>query len=279
MKKIYILLSLILILSTNSAAQAEPYIEIPKKVQLKVPFTSEIPNGSWVKPWNNACEEASIVMVEGYYYGYESTTKKIAMQSMKPLFKIQDKIFGSNVDTDTFRTAKLINNYTNFSATIKENPTLEDVRIELRNDRPVISMHYAKNLQNPNHHFRVGGSYYHVIVITGYDDETQEFIVNDSGDEKTGGGYRYPYEDYMKSLHDFNFKNHRADGPPRVLFTESKILFKTKNNPAVYLITHKQRHLITDPATFLLHGWKWKNIHVVDQKTLDKFFDGPMISS
>ena len=250
-----------------------------KKIDLKVPFTSEIPNGSWVKPWNNACEEASIIMTEGYYFGYETMSKAIAIKNMTPLFKIEDKIFGSNADTDAKRTAKLINDYTDFSATIKDKPTLEEIKDELTQGHPVIAMLYMKNIVNKYHRFRSGGSYYHVLVITGFDDHSKEFITNDNGNSVTGDGYRFKYDDIMKSLHDFNHKTRRADGPPRVLFTVSKVLFKEKNNPAVYLINHDIKYPIANGEVFKNHGWKWKNIHVVDKKMLDKFKTGEMISA
>lgn len=248
-------------------------------VLLKVPYTSEIPNGSWIKPWNNACEEASIVMVKGYYFGYETITKQIAINDMSPLFKIEDKIFGSNADTDAARTAKLINDYTDFTATIKENPTVEEIKNELVEGRPVIAMLNMKNIVTPNHRFRAGGSYYHVLVIIGYDDTTGEFITNDNGNAITGAGYRYKYTDILKNLHDFNYKTKRADGPARVLFTDSKVLFKAKNDPMVYLIRHDIKYHITSSVVFNKNGWKWKRIHIVDKKKLDNLKTGEPISS
>jgi len=248
-------------------------------VKLKVPYTSEIPNGSWVKPWNNACEEASIVMAKGYYFGYKTITKKIAAADMFPLFKIEDKIFGRNDDTDAAQTAKLINDYTDVVAKIKQNPTVEEIKNELDAGRPVIPMLYMKNIVNKNHRFRAGGSYYHVFIIIGYDDNTKEFITNDNGDPITGAGLRYKYDEIMKNLHDFNHKTKRADGPARVLFTDSKVLFKVKNDPKVYLIRHDTKHHIVSSDVFKKNGWKWKKIHVVDQKRLDSFKTGDPISS
>lgn len=248
-------------------------------IKLKVPYTSEIPNGSWTKPWNNACEVASIIMVQGYYYGYEATTKKIAMRDMAPLFKIEDKIFGSNADTDAARTAKLISEHTDIVATIKKNPTLEEIKNELNQGHPVIPMLNMKKIINKNHRFRAGGSYYHVFVIIGYDDSTSEFITNDNGDSITGASLRYKYDAIMNNLHDFNYKTKRADGIATVLFTDSKILFKEKNDPKVYLIEHDTKYHIASSDIFKKNGWKWNKIHIVDKKRLDKFNTGDPISS
>jgi len=274
-KKLLAVLLLSLFLSPAQKVLAADY----DFVDLKVPFTSEIPNGSWVKPWNNACEEASIVMVEGYYFGYEKTTKSIAIKNMSPLFKIEDKLFGSNADTDSSRTAKLINDYTDFTATIKENPTLDEIKSEIKSGHPVITFSYAKNLNNPNHRWRAGGSYYHVMVLTGFDDKTKEFLTNDSGDPQTGEDYRYKYDAIMNSLHDFNHQTHQANGPARVIFTTSKVLFKEKNNPAVYLIDHDTKYPIASSKAFLNHGWKWKQINVVSAFRMNQFKTGEMITA
>lgn len=267
-----IILSTLIFVPKVSAQTAET-------VKLPVPYTSEIPNGSWVKPWNNACEEASIVVVSDYYFGYKSITKKIAIENMAPLFKIEDKIFGGNANTDAAQTAKLINEYTDASAVIKNNPTLEEIKDELRNNRPVISFHYAKDLKNPNHRWRAGGSYYHVMAIVGFDDNTQDFLVHDSGDPISGAYYRYSYNTIMNTLHDYVHKTNHADGTPRVLFTDSKVLFKEKNSSAVYLIRHNIKYPIASSKVFLDHGWKWNKIRTVSAKTLDKFQIGEMIES
>ncbi len=277
MKKQTFLIAFILglLVSPTMIAQAQE----KEMVKIPVPYTSEVPLGSWVKPWNNACEEASMVMAESYYFGNESMTKDVAVKYMLPLFDIENKIYGGNADTDAARTARLLNDYLSVSTTIKTNPTLNDIKSQLRLGRPVISFHYARDIKNPYYHWRVGGSYYHVLLIIGFDDNTNEFIINDSGDDKTGAAHRYPYDLIMRTLHDFNFTNHKADGPARVLFTDSRVLMKDKTGPAVYYIFHNTKYPIASSQAFLAHGWKWNQIKVVETKTLLKFKTGAMIES
>jgi len=277
MKKINYFLSIFLLSLLTFHGEVKAQTE--EMIKLKVPYTSEVPTGQWIKPWNNACEEASIIMVESYYFGYESMDKKTAIKYMNPLFAIENKIFGYNADTNAAETAKLINDHTSFEAVVKDNPTLEEIKEQLRANHPVITLHYAKNIPNKNYHFRADGSYYHVIVLVGFDDNTKEFIVNDSGDDKTGAFHRYSYDIVMDSLHDFNHKTKKANGIARVIFTKSKVLFKTKNNSAVYLISHDTKYPIANPKVFLDHGWKWKKIRTVSQEMLDKFQTGELISS
>jgi hypothetical protein len=60
-----------------------------------------------------------------------------------------------------------------------------------------------------------------MMVITGFDDETQEFIVNDTALAE-GLDYRYSYVTILTSLHDYHESRKKADGPPTVLFTAPK---------------------------------------------------------
>jgi hypothetical protein len=190
-------------------------------IKLAVPFTSEIPDGKWVAPWNNACEEASVVMVDRWYQKELILSKDQAKAAMQPLFDWQNKQYGSNVNSDAKRTTEFIQALTSFTATIVRNPTLQAIKDELRAGRPVISLHYGYDLQNPLHRWRQGGSYYHMMVIVGFDDEKQDFLVNDTALEE-GLDYRYSYATIMDSLHDYDFATKKTDLAPTVLFTKKK---------------------------------------------------------
>lgn len=216
-------------------------------------------------------------MVEQYYAGKKKITKTEAKKLMLPLFTIENRIFGSNADTDSARTNKLINGYTNFGSKIVDNPTLEEIKDELRAGRPVIIFLYGKNLANPNHRWRAGGSYYHVITLVGFDDENEEFITNDSADYSTGLDYRYKYDTILSALHDFNHKTRKADGPARALFTWSKVLVKSKNSRRIYLISHDKKQYIAHPDLFKKYGWKWKRVKIVNKKWLDNLPNGEPI--
>lgn len=208
--------------ASSTAAENGPRQVVPEKAALVVPFVSESPEGSWKGPWINGCEEASIAMVHFFYAGQSEVSRLEAQNYMQDLFAAEDATWGSNANTDAARTEKLINVNTDFKAEIKENPTGEDIKREIRAGYPVISLHYGKTLANPNIPFARNGSYYHMLVVTGYDDTTNEFIVNDDGDRKEGTGHRYGYATFMQSLHDYDYADKLTDGPPRVIFTRPK---------------------------------------------------------
>ncbi len=202
---------------------------VNKKIFLSVPFTSEIPLGKWIKPWNNACEEAVITMIDQFYRGTSTPrlTRERAVTLMQPIFLWEDKHFGYNADANAAEIARIVNETTRFTAVVKRRPTLEDIKHELEEGHPVISLHYGFGLKNPLIPFRRSGSSYHTMVIKGYDDDKQEFIVNDPGNDKSGLDFRYSYATIMDTLHDFNHQTKKADGEPVVIFTAKKVAAKS----------------------------------------------------
>ena len=190
-------------------------------LNLNVPYVSEAPDNLWIGPWKNACEEASVTMVEKYYKGEKTVNITEAKNFMQNLFDVQDKLYGSNANSDVVRTNFLVNNYSSFKGVIKSDPTIDDIKKQLDGGYPVIAFHNGFDLKNPNIPFLPTGSAYHSTVVEGYDDVSKEFIVDDPGDEIQGTGHRYGYDLYMNSLHDYNYSDKKADGPARVIFTSS----------------------------------------------------------
>lgn len=245
-------------------------------VSLPVPFVVEIPDGLWIKPWNNACEEAAVTMVNQYYFGTKKITKAESKKMMWPLFGIEDKIFGTNQDTDAAHTARLANEYLSFQAKIITDPALEQIKAELDAGRPVISMHYGFGLNNPLLRFRRAGSSYHMMVISGYDDAAEAFIVEDPGHER-GLDFRYKYATIMGTLHDFDYKRSKADGPARVLFTKRYALVRAEGGRRIYLIDGNEKRYIAHPDLVKKHGLKWSNLKEVKKDWLDSFPSGEVI--
>ncbi|MDO8626587.1 MAG: C39 family peptidase [Candidatus Magasanikbacteria bacterium] len=244
--------------------------------QLPVPHIWEIPDGVWVKPWNGACEEASIIMVDKFYQGNPRAilNKAISKKLMNRLFPIEDRLFGSNADTNATRTQKLINDYSNFDAVIKRHPTLEEIQSELEAGRPVISLHYGYDLNNPRHRFRRGGSSYHMMVLTGFDNVKKSFYVNDP-ELSDGIDFPYNYDTIMASLRDFNHATHEADGEPTVLFTEPKMFVRAENAKRVYLVREGVKYLVASPKALQNHGWSLKNIITISREELARYETGP----
>ena len=271
MKKFFIIIALGMFIPVFAHAATST-----EKVKLSVPFIIEIPDGTWTGNWKNACEEASMSMVDQYYMGVSKISRAASKNIMNPLFAYQDSVWGGNADSNASRTVKIIEANLDFKATIKRNPTLDEIKNELRAGRPVISFHYAKYLANPGHRFRVGGSYYHVMVISGFDDATGEFITEDSGAEN-GLDYRYKYDTLMATLGDFNHTTKKVDGPATVIFTKQYLLAKAEGGKRIYLVENGERKYICSPNLFKKYGWKWNEVHTVNKAWLMSIATGTPI--
>jgi len=181
-------------------------IKIPNKINLNVPFTSQAPEKNWEEPWQDACEEAGVLMLDAYYKGY----------GLSPLFA-RDEILkmvaweearGWEMSITAEKVAELGEWYvftthdshnTTQTVTIVENPNVEEIKRFVAGGDPVLVLAYGKVLPNP--HFRNGGPEYHALIIRGYDED--EFITNDPGTQ-FGENFKYKYNDLMNAIHDWN---------------------------------------------------------------------------
>lgn len=185
-----------------------------------VPYIPEAPGNVWEGPWKNGCEEASVAMVEFFYTGNFDVTIDEAKTFMQMLFDTQDELWGQNANSDVSETHQLINGYTSFTAEIVENPSIEDIKNELREGRPVIVPLNGFTLDNPHIPFLPTGSGYHMLTVVGYDDVIGHFIVHDDGDLVTGEFHRYEYNHFMNSIADYVHGTQKTNGPKQVLFTQ-----------------------------------------------------------
>lgn len=263
---------LTIIIGASALAATEP-----QSINLPVPFTPEAPDGLMVKPWNNACEEATLIMLDEYYSGNTNLTipKPQAKKLILNYINIENKIFGYNGNTDAKEMTRLANEYSKyFEARVVTSPTLAQIKDELKAKRPVAALVYGFKLQNPRILFSRGGSYYHTFVIKGFDDKTKEFIVNDNGDLKKGLDLRYSYDTIMDALADYSHKTKTTVKPATALFTSQKMLVKTKNSGKIFLIKDGQKHYISSPQVFKKRGWKWGWIMTKEKYWLENFPTG-----
>ncbi len=183
-------------------------------MELAVPYVSQVPDGAFVAPWDEACEEASITMVNGFYQNKKSISKKTGKAEMQRMFDWEDETFKNNQDTTAEETVKMIEQFGAFRGFVKRSPTLEGIKRELDAQRPVIALVNMFQLYNEP----ALGDSFHVFVITGYDDQQKEFILHDPA----RSGRRYSYERVLSALHDYNPVSKEADAEATVIFTEAK---------------------------------------------------------
>jgi hypothetical protein len=172
------------------------------KVHLTVPFTSQAPEKNWDQPWQDACEEAAILMLDAYYKGYNLSPLFARDELLKQVAWQETKGWGGSIDIANVRTAAAwYMQIPESQFTIHRNPTVELIKTKLANGHPILAVVDGTVLPNP--YFSGDGPVYHALVIIGYDDATREFITNDPGTQ-FGKNFRYPYDDLMRALRDWN---------------------------------------------------------------------------
>lgn len=188
------------------------------KVKLAVPFSIQIPNGSWVQPFKDACEETVLLMVDAYYQKQEFSDKKMIQQRIKKMVALEDQIFGFNKDTSTELMARLINDYLSYEARIVLNPDFESILKELDAHHPVIVPINGRLLANAN--YQSPAPEYHVIVLVGYDRDKMEFYANDPG-TKFGEQIAFGVQSLLSS--NLDYPNAKGDRAKNMIFTSSTL--------------------------------------------------------
>jgi len=195
---------------TSTAATSQvSFIDIsdlPSKVELKVPFVTQAPEAQWEDVrFQDACEEASILMAYQWVGGDRELGKKDATAALEEIFTVGDELFGADViDTSTADTQKLMQEFFGYEAHLSDDVTRESIIKHLAEGRIVITPTDGRKLKNK--YFSGDGPERHMTVVVGYDQKKDEFIVNDPGTRR-GKAYRYDMELYMGSIRDYETGN------------------------------------------------------------------------
>ncbi len=187
--------------------------------KIDVPFTPQAPDGIWVQPWRDACEETSIFMVHSFYAGENVVSKDETKKGILNIFSMKHQLHGNSFDEPVSVITDIINAYLPWSARVVENPTIQQIKKEIDAKRPVIVPFAAQELINP--HFSEISSY-HVAVISGYDDVKQTFIMQEPG-TRFGENFEYTYENLMSAMHDL-VPGNVPSGKKRVIFTSPHLV-------------------------------------------------------
>jgi len=173
---------------------------LPLKVDLPVPFLCQAPFGNWSQPWQDACEEAAVIMAMAFVKGYP-VTRGSGNQEILDLVDFQIKTYGGHHDLTAEKTVKLIKDYYKYDKIeIRYNFKIEDINDELAKGNVVIAPMAGRLLGNP--YYTPPGPAYHYMLFKGYDERRGEFITNDAG-TKRGKNYRYKYHVVYNAIHDW----------------------------------------------------------------------------
>lgn len=176
----------------------EKKTEIRSEINLDAPFYSQAPFGNWDFPWQEACEEASVLLVANVYQKHNWTRTEFNEEILK-LVDWQKENFGTYLDTTVAQTAEILQKYLRLETITHEDPTYEDVQKILNKGHFIIMFFAGKELGNP--YFTNGGPNYHVLVVKGYK-PGKKIITHDVG-TKNGANYVYSWDVLQSAMHDF----------------------------------------------------------------------------
>lgn len=187
---------------------------INTSINLDIPFTSQAPTANWDQPWQDACEEASVLMVDYYYQNKAMPNSNIVEATLFDMVAWQEDNWQVNENLSVEKLALYVKATFGYKTEIVDDLTVEKIKYYLDRGLPVVVPADGKKLANP--YFSNGGPEYHMLLIKGYLSDKQKFITNDPGTSH-GENFLYSYDNMMYSIADWDKKNSSATGPKRAL--------------------------------------------------------------
>ncbi len=196
-------------LKTGSSLEAKP-VSVPaptptpaasKGVNLAVPFTSQAPKADWSLPYQETCEETSLLMVDAFLSNAGAFTPEVADAKILSLVEWEKNRFGYYEDTTAEEVAETARERLGYARSRALKITsMSDVKTVLDRGLPVIVPAAGRELRNP--YFSGAGPKYHMLVIKGYTEDGR-IITNDPGTRR-GADYVYDASVLWGAIHDWN---------------------------------------------------------------------------
>lgn len=174
---------------------------LPDKIFLTVPFTSQAPFGQWDKVHEEACEEASLLMIK---YFLDKRTEKVinkqeAEDELQKMKNFQVKEYGKFEDSTMEEVVDLAQSFYQINnLEVVYDFEAEDLKRELAKGSPVIVPTAGRELGNP--YYTPPGPLYHNLVLIGY--KNNRIITNDPGTRR-GQNMEYDLQKLYSAVHDF----------------------------------------------------------------------------
>ena len=183
--------------------EPQPKKEAPKvkRDPSSIPFIVQAPNGEWDNPlFENACEEASLLMVASFLRGTTKISQEESRQELLALAVYQKKQFGHSIDTSVFDTNEMLREYFGIAGRVMEMRSEQDMRKLIGEGALLIVPADGQKLGNP--FFTPPGPINHMLVVLTYDDQAGEYITHDPG-TKRGALYRYKTSILWGAIRDY----------------------------------------------------------------------------
>ncbi|MFH1048017.1 MAG: C39 family peptidase [Patescibacteria group bacterium] len=197
-----VMTSLALGITHINLAAIPPAIFLSRSTYQSAPFTTQAPYAEWSDPrQQDGCEEASALMAV-YWSRGQSLDRPVARGHIVAAAHYEEQHLGFFEDTSIDDTAEhILRGYFNFSDfSVRHDISVGDIAHELLAGHIVLIGAEGRSLGNPN--FPGQSPFRHMLVVLGYDAETDQFITHDPG-TRNGENYRYSPEVLQRSLLDY----------------------------------------------------------------------------
>jgi hypothetical protein len=174
--------------------------KLPEEFNLSVPFTPQAPFAVWDPIHEDACEEASVMMVDAFYTNRKFTAQS-AEDEINSIVNWETKALGFWMDTNAEETARILSEkYGYKNVKVVYDIGIDDIKREVAKGHPVILPAAGQLLGNK--YFQQPGPLYHMLVVRGWT-KSDLIITNDPG-TKRGEGYLYEPDILINAVHDWN---------------------------------------------------------------------------
>lgn len=191
-------------------------VKLPRKAYIEVPFVVQAPHANWDNPYQEACEEASVIMVDYFLRGSDIDADQANREILQLTTWEEAHHYKYDVNLDELAT--IVEEYYQYKTRISDNVTVESIKHEIAKGNPVIIPAAGRELGNPN--FSGEGPWYHMLVVTGYN--SNYFYTNDPGTKK-GHDYKYRHKTLVNAIHDWTgVKEDISNGPKRMLILSNE---------------------------------------------------------
>lgn len=164
-----------------------------------VAFAAQAPFANWNPPFDEACEEASMIMVDKFYKDQYLDNSVMNSNIIELVRWETDR--GYKVDLTAAETKEVLLDFFGLTSRLITRPTVSQIKQELDRGNLIIVPAAGRQLGNP--YFTPPGPIYHMLVIIGYDENKGKFITNDPGTRR-GEKISYSYQTLLAANHDWD---------------------------------------------------------------------------
>ncbi|MBU0981156.1 C39 family peptidase [Patescibacteria group bacterium] len=173
--------------------------QIIEETTIQPEFTSQTPLGIWREPWDEYSEEACAYMAVKWALGEEMPDQTQVANDLLAIGTWEGKVFGTSKQTSAAQTMEILTDYFGYHKVELQKATPDSLINLLNEGKIAILTVDGRILQNP--HYSNPAPAHHTILLTGYDQETKEFITNDPG-TRYGISVRYSQQKILDSILD-----------------------------------------------------------------------------